>query len=95
MRFLRVIGVLSAMSLAVGCGGHDCHAFNDAICNRTSQCGFGVCNVDSCPGNEKVDFSACIDATRASSCGNVVDTAFSCHVVQGGLKAGGNPSVAE
>ena len=84
MRIIRVIAVLSAMSLAIGCGGHDCKAFNETVCGRATECGFTSCTVDSCPGNEKVDFSACIDATRASTCATLRDTAFSCYVVRGG-----------
>jgi hypothetical protein len=70
------------MSLAVGCGGHDCKAFNEAICNRASQCQFAVCNVNTCPGNENVDFSNCIDETSKATCDKFVDTALSCHVVR-------------
>ena len=84
MRILRVIAVLSAMSLAIGCGGHDCKAFNEAVCSRAAQCGFVGCNVDSCPNHDKVDFSACIDATKASTCENLRDTAFGCYVPRGG-----------
>ena len=80
MRFIRVIGVLSAMLLAVGCGGHDCKAFNEALCKRASECGFLRCDVDSCPGNEKADFSSCISVTNAASCNNLVDAALNCKV---------------
>lgn len=82
MRIVPVTAVLSVLLLSVGCGGHDCKAFNETVCGRAEQCGFVGCDVDSCPGNEKVDFSACIDATKASSCGNLRDTAFSCYVVR-------------
>lgn len=85
MRFFAVIGVVAAMSLTVGCGGHGCKSFNDAVCNRASQCGFTGCNAefDSCPGNEKVDFSACIDATNASTCVDLPNTVLACHVERG------------
>jgi hypothetical protein len=38
---------------------------------------------DSCPGNEKVDFSACIDATNAATCVDLPNTVLGCHVQQG------------
>jgi hypothetical protein len=73
------------MSLAIGCGGHDCRSFNDTVCHRADQCGFTGCaaQFDSCPGNEKVDFSACIDATNASTCVDLQNTVLSCHVQRG------------
>ena len=77
---LRIVGILSVVMLAVGCGGHDCKAFNQAICDRASACGYTSCNVDSCPGHEKVDFSACIDATRQSTCVNFEATVGACRV---------------
>ena len=85
MRYLRAIAVMSVMSLAVGCGGHTCKAFNDAVCNRAAQCGITGCQVqfDSCPGNEKADFSACIDATNGASCPNLADAVLNCKVVRG------------
>jgi hypothetical protein len=83
VRFLPVIGVLGVMLLAAGCGGHGCKSFNETVCNRAAECGFVGCNVDSCPGHEQVDFSACIDATKASTCENLRDTAFGCYVVRG------------
>jgi len=95
VRFLRVIGVLSVMLLGVGCGGHDCKAFNEAVCNRAAQCGYTTCTVDSCPNHEKVDFSACIDATNKSTCADLRDTAFGCYVPVGGLRTGGDTSAAE
>lgn len=86
MRYLAVIGFMSSMLLAVGCGGHGCKSFNDAVCNRANQCGYTGCGngeFDSCPGNEKVDFSACIDATNASTCADLPNTVLACHVVRG------------
>jgi len=77
---LRIVGILSVVMLAVGCGGHDCKAFNEAICNRAGQCGYTSCNIDTCPGNEKVDFSKCIDATRDSTCLKFEATVNACHV---------------
>jgi len=68
------------MLVAVGCGGHDCKAFNEALCKRASECGFLRCDVDSCPGNEKADFSSCISVTNAASCNNLVDAALNCKV---------------
>lgn len=83
MRIIRVIAVVVPMLLSAGCGGHGCQAFNEAVCNKAAQCQYAVCNVDSCPGNEKVDFSACIDAMNAATCGNLEATAFSCYVPRG------------
>ena len=80
MRYVRVIGVLSAMLLAVGCGGHDCKAFNEAVCKRASECHFQSCQVDACPGNEQANFSSCIAVTNAASCDNLVDAALNCKI---------------
>lgn len=81
---LRLIGVLSVMLLAVGCGGHDCKAYNDAICDRANACGYTGCEkMDTCPGHDKVDFSQCIDATRKSSCADLPATVNACVVVPG------------
>lgn len=84
-RFFAVVGIVSAMSLAIGCGGHGCKSFNDTVCHRADQCGFTGCaaQFDSCPGNEKVDFSACIDATNAATCVDLQNTVLSCHVDRG------------
>jgi hypothetical protein len=85
VRVLALMGVVSAMLLTVGCGGHGCHSFNETVCHKADQCGFTGCSAqfDSCPGNEKVDFSACIDATNASTCVNLEHTVDSCHVERG------------
>ena len=85
MRVLAVIGVVSAMLLTVGCGGHGCKTFNESVCHHADQCGLSGCAAafDSCPGNEKVDFSACIDAANASTCADLEHTAYSCHVERG------------
>jgi hypothetical protein len=73
---------MNLMLLAVGCGGHNCQSFNETVCNRANQCGYTGCSgqFDSCPGNEKVDFSACIDATKASTCADLENTVERCHV---------------
>ena len=80
---LRIVAVLSAMMLAVGCGGHDCKVYNEAICERAGQCGYTGCNTNTCPGNEKVDFSQCIDAARKSTCADLPATVNACVVVPG------------
>jgi hypothetical protein len=80
---LRIVAVLSVMLLAVGCGGHDCKAYNEAICDRAGACGYTGCDVNTCPGYEKVDFSQCIDAARKSACGDLEATVRGCRVVPG------------
>lgn len=83
MRIIRVMAVVVPMWIAAGCGKPDCHAFNDSVCNKASQCHYAVCNVDSCPGHENIDFSACINAMNAATCENLEATAFGCYVPRG------------
>ena len=79
---LRIVGFLGVLLLAAGCGGHDCKAYNEAICERASACGYTSCDVNSCPGNEALDFSACIDATRKSTCLDLIATVNGCRAPQ-------------